>query len=129
MMRRIIGSPATGMAGFARTSVSGRRRVPSPAVRTSASRMRLVLEQHVGWGDAACFAVAQVNAAIRVEQVIGRPAPERFGGFVDAALASLDFDERSDRRLVDGHDDVVERELLAVLLISEPRAEAELPQN
>src|SRR6185295_19032914 len=36
MIRRIIGSPATGIAGLARTSVSGRSRVPSPAVRTSA---------------------------------------------------------------------------------------------
>src|SRR5215475_4956973 len=36
MMRRMIGSPASGMAGFARTSVSGRRRVPRPAVSTRA---------------------------------------------------------------------------------------------
>jgi hypothetical protein len=36
MIRRIIGSPATGIAGFARTSVSGRSLVPRPAVRTSA---------------------------------------------------------------------------------------------
>src|SRR4051794_18440880 len=46
MMRRTIGSPATGMAGFARTSVSGRSRVPRPAVRTSACR---VIFQPPGW--------------------------------------------------------------------------------
>ena len=37
-MRRISGSPATGMAGLARTSVSGRSRVPRPAVRISAGK-------------------------------------------------------------------------------------------
>src|SRR5437762_1641403 len=32
-IRRTSGSPPTGIAGLARTLVSGRRRVPSPAVR------------------------------------------------------------------------------------------------
>ncbi len=44
--------PATGRAGFARSAVSGRSRVPSPAVRTSAP----VGAERGGTGEATCYA-------------------------------------------------------------------------
>src|SRR6266508_3376858 len=129
MILRIIGSPATGIAGLARTSVSGRRRVPRPAVSTSAWRSRSVLEQHVGNRHAARLAINDVETAIGIDQVIVGRAAERFGHSRDAAIAALDLDKRADRRLVERDDDIVEREFFTILLIAEPDAEAELFEN
>src|ERR1051325_3833846 len=138
-MRRASGSPATGTAGFARTSLSGRRRVPRPAVRIIALVDMVgaerappgaggshLGEQHVGRGDAARLALEDVDAPVRIEQVIGRTAPERHRHLVNAVRAALDLDERPDRRFVDCDDHVVERELFAVLLVAEPHVEPEL---
>ncbi len=48
---------------------------------------------------------------------------------MNRGFAAFDLDERADRRLVDGDDDVVGRELLAVLLVAKPDVEAELLKN
>src|SRR5690242_15605632 len=111
-MRRIIGRPATGMAGLARTSVSGRRRVPRPAVRTSACEgsceggtgsakgaRSILVEQHLGGRRAARFAVAEVQRPVRIDDVVAGPAPERLGGLGNAPVAALDLDEGANRRL------------------------------
>jgi hypothetical protein len=45
---------------------------------------------------------------------------------MNRGFAALDLDERADRRLVYGDDDVVGRELLSVLLVAKPDMEAEL---
>src|SRR5262245_46975047 len=133
MIRRAIGTPATGMAGLARTSVSGRKRVPRPAVKTSAclgvSRLGGGVKQHVGGGEAARAPVLAEETAIRIQQVVLRPAPERFGHLVDAAIAALELDERADGGFVHGHDHVLERELFAVLLVAEPDAETKMLED
>ena len=131
-MRRMIGSPATGIAGLAQTSVSGRSRVPSPAASTSACvihGLRSPVEDHVGDRQTALLAVADEQSAVGIEQVVGRLTAQRTAAVGDAALAAFDLDEGPHRRLVDGDDDVVGGELLAVLLIPEPDAEAELLQH
>ena len=80
--------------------------------------------------EAALLAVPHEEAAVRIEHVVGRPAAERDRHLRDAAIAAFDFDETSPtRRLVDRDDHIVERELLAVLLVAEPDVEAELLQD
>ena len=71
----------------------------------------------------------QEDTAIGVEDVIGPGASERRGGRLDPLLAAFDLDEDPHRRLVDRHDDVVVRELLAVLFVAEPDVQAELLKN
>src|SRR4029077_20026292 len=124
-IRRMIGWPATGIAGLARSSVSAGSRVPRPAASTSA-RILVVVEQHVGGGHAALVAVLQEEAAVRVGHVVGLSAAERHRRGHDALLAAFDLDERPNRRLVNRDDHVVFRELLAVLLVAEPDVKAEL---
>ena len=48
---------------------------------------------------------------------------------LNAALAAFDLHERADRRFVDRNRDVFVGELLAVLLVPEPHAEAQLFQD
>src|SRR5678816_3355674 len=117
-MRRMSGSPATGIAGLAHASVNGRSRVPSPAASTSACKLILV-EQHVRDRKAALLAVTNEETPIGVQQVVGWSTAKRFGCRGDAALAAFDFHVRADRRLVDGDDHVVEGKFLAVLLVPE----------
>src|SRR5690349_20377729 len=138
-IRRTIGSPATGTAAFARTSVSGRSRVPRPAVSISAwrnvsalsrpSQLLQLLEQHVRDRDAARFAVDLVQPAIRVDEVVAGSAAERLRRVGDSSVAAFDLDERPDRRFVQRQQHIVERELFAILLIAEPDAEAELLED
>src|SRR6185295_19126209 len=101
-MRRMSGSPATGIAGLAHMSVNGRSRVPSPAASTSAFMLVVVGKQHVGDRQAALLAVACEEAPVRVQQVVGRSPAERRGCCRDAVFATFDLDVRADRRLVDG---------------------------
>ena len=54
---------------------------------------------------------------------------ERLGHRGDAVLAAFDLDEDADRRFVDRDDDVLVRELLAVLLVAEPDVQAELLEH
>ena len=126
-MRRIIGSPATGIAGLARTSVSGRSRVPRPAVSTSAwrcsvgRRRSVSSKQHVGRSAGrgarqSTHEQARGTSRARSRPVRGR-APLRRRR---CRVAAFDLDEGPDRRLVERDDDVVEREFLAILLIPEP---------
>ena len=56
--------------------------------------------------------------------VVGRAAAKRHGRRSDAAVAAFDLHERADRCLVHRHDDIVEREFLAVLLVAEPDAKS-----
>src|SRR5262245_64734715 len=44
-------------------------------------------------------------------------------------LAALNLDERSDRRLVDGDDHVLSRELFPVFLVAEPHVQTELTED
>ena len=71
--------------------VSGRSRVPRPAVRTSAWRpsASVGVEQHVAGRQAALLAVPDEQPAIRFEHVVGGPAAERSRDAVDAALRRL----------------------------------------
>ena len=69
------------------------------------------------------------NAAVGIEDVVGVRAAERRGHVRDALLAAFDLDEDADRRLVDRDDDVLVRELLAVLLVAEPDVEPELLEH
>ena len=116
-MRRMIGSPATGIAGLAHASVSGRSRVPSPAASTSAC-----VTHRLRYSPAKSMSVTAVRAPRsgartgRGKSRAGsrRAAAERRGRRCDAALAAFDLDEGADRRLVDRDDDIVQRELLAV---------------
>ncbi len=129
MIRRMIGSPATGIAGFARTRVNGRRRVPSPAVSTSACEKGTRCCQRPAntmspAGRSAFLAEADEQRAIRIDDVVGRAAAERIDGRDDAAVAAFDLDERADRCFVDRDDHLVERELLAVFLVAEPDAKS-----
>src|SRR5262245_2777263 len=140
-IRPISPSPATGSAGLARTSDSGRKRLPTPAARTSAGQpdSRLMRdssnglhaggEDHVLAGQAVLVSMLKEEKSVRVGDVIvGRPS-ERGCSAVDRLLTALDFDERADGRLVDGDHDVVRTEFLAVLLVAEPDVEAELLQD
>src|SRR4051794_18253325 len=126
-MRAAIGSPATGIAGFARTSVSGRRRVPSPAASTSAwgggTRRSAFCEQHVTRFKAALLAFGEEERAVRGNEVVAFGAAERSGRGADAGVGPFDLDERAERRLVDRDRHVAVRELLAVLLVTEPDLE------
>src|SRR3954470_15603473 len=90
MVRTASGSPSTGAAAFARASVRGCRRVPSPAVSTSA-RM-LLGEEHVAATEPARVAILQEQAAIRVEHVVVGTAAEALRHRGDPVLASLDLD-------------------------------------
>ena len=45
---------------------------------------------------------------------------------MNAALAPFDLDECADRRFVNRDGDILVRELLAIFLVPEPHAEAEL---
>src|SRR6185436_15437550 len=129
MVRRASGSPSTGAAALARASVSGCRRVPRPAVRTSARTLLGSPEHHVGAVEPGFLLVLQEQRAVGVYDVVGRPPSEgaRHGG--DARFAALDLDEHADRRLVDGDDDVLVREFLAVLLVAEPDVEAQFLED
>src|SRR5262245_47520555 len=119
-MRRISGSPATGTAGFALTSVSGRRRVPRPAVSTSALVTSGMREEHIADRQASPRLVLDVQRAIRGEHVVRWSAPESFDGAKDAGFAAFDFDEGANRRFVDGDDGVAEPELFAHFFVAEP---------
>src|SRR5688500_15882649 len=102
-MRRMMGSPATGMAGLAQRSVSGRSRVPRPAASTSAAvtiGSYRSSKTHVRDRQSSFLAVAHEQRAVGVEEVVpGSPAKRRRGGR-DAALAAFDFDVGPDRRLI-----------------------------
>src|SRR5262245_28186402 len=137
-MRPISTSPATGSAGLARTSESGRKRLPTPAARTSAGQpdSRLMRdssnglhaggEDHVLAGQAALVSMLKEEKSVRVgDVVVGRPS-ERGCRAVDRLLTALDFHERADGSLVDGDHDVVRAEFLSVFLVAEPDVEAEL---
>ena len=133
-MRRTIGSPATGIAGLARTSVSGRRRVPSPAV---SSRARAAARA-ISFPRTACrsarrrAARSRRGTASRYDDddvvALGRGrAPRRRRECRRRRLRS----RRTCRRGVSSMaiDHVAERELLAVFLVAEPDLEAELLED
>src|SRR5438876_5743445 len=132
MMRRTSGTPATGTAGLASVSVTGRSLVPRPAVNASACVIigrSAGVKQHVGRFDAALLAVLHEETAVGIEDVVAGAAPEQLRRLRDAAIAAFDFNKHADRRFVDRDDAVVECELLAVLLVAEPDVEAELAEN
>ena len=127
-MRWTSGSPATGSAALARTNDSGRRRVARPAVSTSAGIIPSVNTMFAPVRPNS-LAVLDEEAAIGVEDEVGRRAPERRRHGEDALFAAFDLDERADRRLVERDGDVLGRELLAVLLVAEPDVQPELLEH
>src|SRR5262249_42692379 len=129
MIRRIIGSPATGIAGLARISVSGLRRVPSPAVSTSAcctGRSDPLVKKHVTHRKPTLAALLAEQPTIRIEQVVARRTAERFGHVGDALRTTFDLDKHANRRLVHGDDDVLHCELFTVFLVPEPHSKPEM---
>ena len=132
-MRPTSGWPATGSAALARTSDSGRSRVARPAVRTSAGN-------HAPAASPASNSMSRARQvvrlrerheepAIRVEDEVGGRAAQRVGHRQDAFFRAFDFEVGADRRLVERDDDARRLELLAELLIAEPRLQAELLQH
>src|SRR5436305_102460 len=123
-----IGTPTTGSSGFGTSSVSGRRRVPSPAASTRAltrlpcmhhrsgpQKTGLLPEHHLG------RRVRMVFHIVLVEAQVGPPL--RLVGIEAAALGDdlrlvpLELGEVADRRVVEGDGDAAELPLLAHLLI------------
>src|SRR5687768_16941413 len=115
---------STGSAGFARRSVKGRMRVPSPAARTIALTARFPSEDHV-----AAAALRAEEVGIGGGDVVGGGTPERPGRAIDRVRAALDLHEDPDRRLVDDDLDLVPLPDLAVLLVAECGREAEGGQD
>src|SRR5262249_9837974 len=89
----------------------------------------LAVEEHVGEGLSVAAAVVTEERSIGVDQVVSGAAPECKGHVCDAPIAPLDFDEGANGCFVDGHNQIVEGEFLAVFLIAEPDLKAELFQN
>src|SRR5439155_14422844 len=94
--------------------------------RTRGMLLDVVFEQHVGNRNAASAAMLAKEPAIRVEQVVGRSAPQRLGHISDAAIPALDLHERAERGLVHRDDHVLQGKLLTILLVAEPDLEAKM---
>src|SRR5436190_5048131 len=96
----------TGSAPLARTNERGRSRVASPAVSSSAGIIldaaryddqrfdgSFSAEHHVRAGQPELVAMLDEQAAVRVEDEIGRRAPERGRHRENAFLAAFNFHE------------------------------------
>jgi len=87
-----------------------------------------LFEHHVVAGVPMSPPPGHEHRVVGIDQVVRRAAPKglRHGG--DPLLAAFQLDKGADRRLVHRDHDVLVGELLAVLLVAEPRAIAELAE-
>src|SRR5262245_26351317 len=86
-------------------------------------------KKHVAGWNPALVAVADKKGAIRIDDEVGWPTPERGDSRDDAAVAAFNLDEGSHWSLVDRDDHLIERELFAIFLVAKPDPVSESKEN